>query len=268
MLRHERHLPGRNVDDDIALGLRRTGVDEPDLEIAEIDRSLIGEDQRGCDDVPRDVSLDLGMGDDGGLAEGLPAGRVIVVMVAVDEVPDRRLGHLTDLLDEARGGLGRLRIGREDGLLGRNEERAVDVVGEEVDVLGELLDAHFRRLRGRGKEPVGPEHGDHGKPPAGWYAARRTPANGESGQIPRSTRYPWSMTLCRIVLDELKNILTSGVSPASYVTWTCSLKLHVLPPPTNLLVVGTFRIARFSQLEQVLTSLTSAIIPGSLYASR
>ena len=83
------------------------------------------------------------MSDDDGarFLERLAAGNVIVMVMAVDQILDRRLGDLADLVDI---GLRRLRpaiadrVGRDHAVLGDDEHRLVVLIAEDIDVVGAL----------------------------------------------------------------------------------------------------------------------------------
>ena len=85
--------------------------------------------------------LHLAMRDDGraGILERLAARDVVVVVMAVDQVLDRRLGDLLDLVDillsAGRPAVGD-RIGGDDAVLGDDEHRLMVAVAEDVDVVG------------------------------------------------------------------------------------------------------------------------------------
>ena len=87
-----------------------------------------------------------------GLLEGLAAGDVVVMVMAVDQVFDRRLGDLLDFLDV---GLRRLRPAVADGSVaitpaGDDEHCLMVAVAENVDVVGSLdLCRGESRRRGR-----------------------------------------------------------------------------------------------------------------------
>ena len=111
-----------------------------------------------------------------GVLERLAAGDVIVVVVAVDQVFDRLVGDLLDLVDillAARRPAVGDRVGGDHALLGDDEHRLVVAVAEDVDVVGAVHLAGFdlgpcRRLRlgpgGQGGAKAGEnsQAADHG----------------------------------------------------------------------------------------------------------
>ena len=114
--------------------------------------------------------------DDGGarVLERLAAGDVVVVVVAVDQVLDRLVGDLLDLVDvglpAGRPAVGD-RVGGDDARLGDDEHRLMVAVAEDVDVVGAF---HLGRLDGwpggRGRlRGLG----------SGWRSLRKTVADGE-----------------------------------------------------------------------------------------
>ena len=76
-----------------------------------------------------------------GVLERLAARDVVEVVVAVDQVLDRLVGDLLDLVDillpAGRAAIGD-RVGRDDAVLGDDEHRLVIAIAEDVDALGPL----------------------------------------------------------------------------------------------------------------------------------
>ena len=98
------------------------------------------------------------------ILEGLAAGDVVVVMMAVDQELDRLVGDLLDLgdivLPAGRSAVGD-RIGRDHAVFGHDEHRLMIAVAEDVDVVGALdlrsLDLRSLRLlrqSGRWRTPL------------------------------------------------------------------------------------------------------------------
>jgi hypothetical protein len=73
------------------------------------------------------------------ILERLAAGRVIEVVVAVDQVLDRLVGDLPDFVDvllaAGRPAVGD-RIGRDDAVLGDDEHRLVIAIAENINAVG------------------------------------------------------------------------------------------------------------------------------------
>ena len=84
-----------------------------------------------------------------GVLERLAAGDVVEVVVAVDQVLDRLVGDLLDLVDillpAGRAAIGD-RIGRDHAVLGDDEHRLMIAIAEDVDALG-AVDLGGRDLR-------------------------------------------------------------------------------------------------------------------------
>ena len=81
------------------------------------------------------------MGDDSGtgIFERLPAGDVVEVVMAVNQVSDRPVGDFPDFGDVGSASLRsavRHRIGGDDSVAGDEEHRLVIAVAEDVNVVG------------------------------------------------------------------------------------------------------------------------------------
>ena len=171
------------VDDEHDLLLRqphhqgRVGVVEPEIaqferRAAELDRLLVADQLVRHDRVrvlqhlqPRGRVLVRDHAR-AGVLERLAAGDVVEVVVAVDQVFDRLVGDLLDLVDillpAGRASIGD-RIGRDDAVLGDDEHRLMIAIAEDVDAFGavDLLGFDLRPLRlGGGRD--GERHRDRG----------------------------------------------------------------------------------------------------------
>ena len=146
------------VDDEHDLLLRqphhqgRVGVVEPEIaqferRAAELDHLLVA-DQLVRDDGVRVLQHLQPLGrvlvrDDAraGVLERLAARDVVEVVVAVDQVLDRLVGDLLDLVDillpAGRAAIGD-RVGRDDAVLGDDEHRLMIAIAEDVDAFGAL----------------------------------------------------------------------------------------------------------------------------------
>src|SRR4051812_9970618 len=96
--------------------------------------------------------------------EGFAASDVIVMMMAVDQILDRLVGHLLDLVDVVLTA-GRTsvsdRVGGDHAVLGDDEHRLMSTVTEDIDIVGAIdlggLDLRplrllrLRRIRERNK---------------------------------------------------------------------------------------------------------------------
>ena len=120
------------------------------------------------------------------ILERLAAGDVIVVMVAVDHVADRRAGDLPDLVDIGGDRLRPVaadRVGGDDARGRHDEHRLMALVAEDVDVVG-ALDLGGGEQRRRGRAPVF-------APARGAGSAQHAPAGMRAGQV-RSVA--WSLS--------------------------------------------------------------------------
>ena len=178
---HEDDLLLRQPHDDRAVGVVEADMAELERRSAEAQGALFLERLVGQHHqrilLGEDPILGAPVGDDrrAGILERLAAGDVVVVVVAVDQVLDRLVGDLLDLLDV---GLDHFRpavadrIGGDHAGLGHHEHRLVVAGAEDVDVVGAFdLGGGIRRLLRkdgqRGKHAA--RRGDqltHGVPPA------------------------------------------------------------------------------------------------------
>src|SRR5215475_12694983 len=134
-----------------------------------------------------------------GVLERLAAGDVVVVVMAVDQIFDRLIGHLLDFVDigltTSRAAIGN-RIGGDHARLGDDEHRLMIAVTKDVDVVSafDLGGGEGRSLLLR-KRPNGcckhadcHDHQTHRESPnyrpwlidttAAWYSAMGTIAEG------------------------------------------------------------------------------------------
>jgi hypothetical protein len=91
--------------------------------------------------------------------ERLAAGDMVVMVVAVDQILDRLVGDLLDLVDVGHRGLRppvRDRVGRDHAILRDHEHGLVAAVAEDVDVIGAF------DLGGLEKRAILREHGQCG----------------------------------------------------------------------------------------------------------
>ena len=136
------------------------GIDEIERGPPELDRALPVHDLIGHDDDGRFQDRQPLLGatvrhhDGAGVLERLAAGNVIVMMVAVDQVLDRRLRDLPDFIEI---GLYRLRpaitdrIGDDDAGRRHDEHRLMVLIAKDVDVVGAFdLGGREQRWRGSG----------------------------------------------------------------------------------------------------------------------
>src|SRR6478609_7226927 len=185
-------------------------VNEIERRAAKLDRTFAVYHLIGNDEVR---GLQLGkplfgaaMRDDGRalVLEHFAAGSVVVVMVAVDQVLDRRLGDLADLVQI---GFCRLRAAIADGIRdnhagGRHDEhRLMILIAEDVDIIGavdlggcehRLL---CRRLRHGSRCKTGGEDSDRKRYEIsdfhGWYLPDPKPR--EASIIPAPKSRTWAV---------------------------------------------------------------------------
>jgi hypothetical protein len=147
---------GVDQEDDLFLrqphhdvGIRMVGAEIAQLERGAAERNglvgverLVGQDRVGIAQR-REPFRHPPVRDDAraGILERLAAGDVVIVMMAVDQIFDRLVGHLPDLVDiglsAGRAPVGD-RIGGDYAVAGDDEHRLVIDVAEDVDVVGAL----------------------------------------------------------------------------------------------------------------------------------
>src|SRR5581483_967779 len=180
------------------------GVDQIERSAAELDRPLAVHDLIRNHHVRslelHKALLGAAMGDhcSAGILEHLAAGNVVVVMVAVDQVLDRRLRDFADFVEVGLGCLRAAvadRVGDDHACRRDNEHGLMVLVAENVDVVGAVdlrsLEHRPLRLRRRGRGETSGEDsyrkGYESSALHGWYLPlTRNPGRGPLIPAPKT----------------------------------------------------------------------------------